>query len=295
MKLAILLLALLWVLPGHSYTITCDRILQYTSTDSAKVRKNRGDISKAEWTLFYKIAELPQITLEGLLSNRIAFKSQQPRHFQNAHVYELSVRRAEPMTQERNAAAHLSIQLGLPILLLTDFPAFGAVPAVDAVVFSKEGYPIANLSIKSVHSRFGSVSATRNALTSAKHKREDYYNRDFMINHFGFTAKENPELTIIPEAILKILGLEDDKRKRPFILAVDYLQIPSAKPVFNNEDIGQTMGIRVVDLPLSELRINLSSLLSRIREVEEIDSYYFLFPKVTVKLDKNRILKSTSF
>lgn len=69
--------------------------------------------------------------------------------------------------EERVSGARIVKAIRRPLLLIPDLPGLSGVPTVDAIVFSNDGDPVANLSIKSFlgDSKNGAMALKRNILS----------------------------------------------------------------------------------------------------------------------------------
>ncbi|MBK9039035.1 MAG: hypothetical protein IPL83_07730 [Bdellovibrionales bacterium] len=141
-------------------------------------------------------------------------------------------------SHERESLGRVARALDLPALLIGNLPGFKGIPAVDGVLFSKVGNPIASVSLKTF---FGDttkgITAVKGMLLNNRASIRDHFSIQYLSEMWGFTLdkrgrfkpKQSNREPIYRELILrgtfKILGMEKLKT-RPIWIALDFSMDP---------------------------------------------------------------------
>lgn len=132
---------------------------------------------------------------------------------------------------ERQTAIELAQTLGQPLVLCPHLPGLKGLPAVDAIVYTREGEPMANLQIKtySGSSRFLTTNA-KWSLSSAITDMRDHYSADFFAGLFGFARDDNGTLyaklltpdkshrRLLLNGLLHLLGFRGDESRTAWVV-----------------------------------------------------------------------------
>lgn len=200
--------------------------------------------------------------------------------------------------------------LNLPVVLVPDLPGIKGIPTVDAIVYSNEGIPIANLSLKTFRGNStNGVSSIKKNFNRARSSHRQLYSYDYLPKIFGFSISPTGEIVankgtpdqelrqLILKGVLHLLGLTFNG-VRPVWLAVDLIDDPfkqfSIVQVTRNEgripfegnflDVVDERETEEIEYPTV---INLDSLVARAGKDNEVSRYVVLIKNDAFNLDKN--------
>lgn len=101
------------------------------------------------------------------------------------YLYVFKGQVTRPSGAERFSALRISNVFKLPILLAPHLPGMDGVPTVDAILFSSNGTPLSNISIKSYGGRtINGGNILRRSLSSARGSYGRVYNSEYFQQRF---------------------------------------------------------------------------------------------------------------
>lgn len=238
-----------------------------------------GRFSNGEREFYQKILSINQVSIQSLLSAEIILK----RPGLKGEVYVPSKQRVEASKIEERTAETLSAILNLPVLLVADLPGYGSIPAVDAILFDRNGFPLSNLSFKSVHSRGKTIKATYNQFYAVNVALREHYSQDFFEAKFRPPEDVPGDIKAIPSAVRKLLGI-DRIDMRPISVVLDYLSVASAHPTITVDPSAQKRLQIMVNGRTKNEDINLSALERKMIHNRNLLNHWFLFDGTLVSV-----------
>jgi hypothetical protein len=200
--------------------------------------------------------------------------------------------------------------LDLPVVLVPDLPGLKGVPTIDALVFSRKGEPIANLSLKSFRGNTtNGVNAIKKNFLLARSSYRQLYSYEYLPKRFGFSVSDKGNLSAnkgtpnqelrkqILTGVLHLLGLTHESSRQVW-LVVDLIddQFKTFSIVQGTQGEGRipfdgtfldVLDERDTEQIEKPKVINLGSLADRAGKDKEVSRYMLLIKDDAFDLDKN--------